>query len=611
MDLIYGGDGFNSDFLFEAQNKFVLFNVCDNYLIVNITEFYRLKADTNGILMTLWMLIFTAVILKILDLLNSRFILKDIIFIKKYKKLKEITMAFVMALSLILVNILMPKKIVYGIEQNRSSFSILFIFLFCMVIPLSLFTHLGEIKGILVPRSLFLLTIATIIANNVILEIYVDYTNRVDYIMAVFLLACFIFYCFMFVIISKIDISNHRNMCKKEGFKLTSNYITLNFEIEELTDPLKLMDDYKEKVVGTMGTLLNTTDSHLMDSSLSNSNLQSNIFIMNTTLDHEPDLIHYQKKDSLETYLTNYNLELEQRIRKMQKHQVEEDFSKKLFYNEDEQKEILRNKKISLWDKVFIEFSSPNPQTRPEKLFDKFFTVILALCLPSLKNPLMETSWAPFIVSNSVICILIAHDFIYKFQISYLWFIFIGVTISTMVSIFKRFSIWSFSWHRTFCSFLCICLGFILIVDSCLIFADFLIFFAFYFRYDLAMTLGLMRAIRYLLPCFYIINQLCKAGYSMVAFLLALIFIVGNSTLILAISFFNSVQDNQTRYNSTSSILSVYNKRSASLLSMASYYMFFYCILMSLLMIIKKYRFDTGLMFLSCVLFGVFCYTID
>ena len=609
MNLKHCGEAFNSDFLFETQNKFILYNVCDNYMIVNMTEFFLINLKSNGIVLTFIVLIISFFLLKVLNLVVSRFIVSDVIFSKQYLKIKEQTLAIYLAIPMIGMIVMMPKKAYYGIEQIMSSNSILFIMIFCLILPMSFFSHLHTMSGILFPKKLFGLTIGTFVLSNLSIELYGGYTNHVDYIIIVFLVLLFICYIALFLMFSKMDVSDHRNISKKEGHKLTSKFVTLEFEIKEIVQEQESVysDEDDDDDLGESEAM---GRSKALTSSLTASKMQTGLYNTNMATLDDLSLTSYTKIDPLEEFLNTYELSLEQRIRESQKNEVAEEFSNKLFFNEDEQKEILRNQKIGLWDKVFAEFSSGLQTSEGEELFEKMFIVFLALSLPSLKNPLMKTNWMPFIIHNCVVLSFYANDFVYHFDLNFYWFFIIGIVVAGLISGLNKSSAWSYTTHRYVCFFLCVILGLTFILDICFILADFIIFFAFYFKYNTAMTLGLSRTIRYVLPNFYLIDQLCKANHYMVAIMFSMLLLVTNGTLLIANSFTIDIKNNTTKYDGFTTTLKIYDKKTASLLTMAGYYVFFYGILMSFLMVIKKYKFDTSLMFLSVVLFAVFCYSI-
>ena len=614
MDLYTCSQTTNSDFLFEAQNKFILYNVCDNYVLFNMTEEFLTTFHSNGIVLTLVILLVMSFLLKVLDLITSRFILSDLIFTKKYFKLREVMVAVLICIPLFGMNLIMPKKQDYSSIQIRSSKSILNIILFCLGIPMSLFNYLRHRKGIIFPKRVFNLTLGVIFISNIFLDFYLGYTNRIDYVAIVFLILIFVFYTAGFFILLKMDNSEQRNLAKTEGYKITHQYVILEFELEELGSEGKQLNSSEnpdtlaesEIMSDSMGASNSLTGSKLVTSQ--NFAVDSEIQASNNTTAAQQLLI--MNKDSLEDFMEIYELELEEKIREFQKKSVQDEFGEKLFFNEDEQREILRNKKITLWDKVFAEFCGFQEKSKGEELFDKIFVLFFALSIPSLMNPLMKTKFMPVIINNCILMTLFAMDFLFHFKLSNFWLLPISILVATILFLFNHFKVYNYTIHRYICNVLTIILGYVLIFDVCFILTDFFVFFVFYFKVENFLVMGATRSVRYVLPAFYIIAQLCKAQRSMIAVLFSFLFVIGCYTLLTARAFYSAVVNQMTKYSGFVQTLALYNKKAIPLLQLAPYFIYFYIILMSFLMVIKKYKFDMSLMIMSTLLFGFFVYSV-
>lgn len=607
MDLYKCSQDFNSDFLFEAENKFILYNVCDNYVIVNMTEQFLTTFKSNGISLTIFVMILSSFLIKVLDLITSRFILSDLLFTKKYFKLRELIFTVILVVPFIILNLVMPRKQVYSNIQVRSSKAIMTIALYCFIFPLGLFNFMRTRKGILFPMRVFNLTLFIIFFMNVVLDFYLNYTNRIDWFAVVFLLSSSVLYLISFFILIKMDISEQRNLIKKEGYKITHKYVTLEYELEELGSEAQKLTQSEEPDA--------LSESELMSDSLGTSNSlagskvgTSQNFVGESALqigasDVEAAAMKlHQKRDSLEDFMEAYELELDEKIRENQKQSVEDEFGKKLFFNQEEQREILRNKKITLWDKVFAEFSDLESKNRFDEIFENIFITVFALSLPSLKNPLMKTNWMPFIINNCVLLIILALRFLYNFTLSYAWFLPISISVTTLMMLLFHFKVYDFTVHRYICCFLTCFLGYILILDLGYVLTDIFTFFIFYFKVDILLVVGGMRAIRYIMPSFYLVMQLCKIQRHMIALLYTFMFSVGTYTIVISRSYISSIQSHTTRYNGFIQTVSLYNKKAPGLLFLGSYYVYFYIILMSFLMVIKKYKFDMSLIIMSLLL---------
>jgi hypothetical protein len=412
----------------------------------------------------------------------------------------------------------------------------------------------------------------------------------------------------------KLDISAQRTLAKKEGFKITSNYVILEYENEELGNEGKKLNESEDSD--------DMSESDLMSDSMSKSNsiatsklgLSNNIQAESALNFEESGAEHkmiHSKKDSLEDFMENYELELDEKIRENQKASVEKEFGEKLFNNEDEQREILRNKKITLWDKVFAEFSDDDPnKTRLDILFENVFITVFALCLPSLKNPLMRTNWMPFIVNNCVLLTIMGLQLIFHFDMETYQYFIVSILISTLLTILHHYKVYDYTVHRYICCFLTSILGYIGIIDLSFIITDTIIFFLFYFRFDILMVIGGNRVIRYLLPSAYLVMQLCKSQRYMIAILFSFLFSVGTYTILVGTAFNKSISQMTTVYNGFIRTISLYNKKAVSLLFLGTTFMYFYIILMSFLMVIKKFKFDMSLMLLNILLFCVFIYSV-
>ena len=603
----------NSDFLFEAQNKFILYNVCDNYFLINMHEYFLLHFQSNGILLAMVIMVCAVFLLKVFDIIMDRFIISDLIFTKKYFKLSESIIALILFIAFTFLNLIMPRKVRISNLQIRSSTSILNITLFCLVIPMSLFLYLQERKGIIFPKRVYNFTVGSIFIINIMMDFYLSYTNRIDYILITGYWVFFVIYLIGFFIFLKLDVSEQRNLAKKEGFKLTSNYVILEFEKEELGSGAKQLNDSENPDDMSESDLM--SESMSMSNSLANSKAgKSNNFVTESALNigqsSAEEKIFTEKRDSLEDFMENYELELDEKIRENQKSSVEKEFGTKLFNNEDEQREILRNKKITLWDKVFTEFSSGENQNRLDAIFDKIFISFFAFSLPSLKNPLMRTNWMVFIINNCIIFILMGAQLIFKFHIhGYLVFL-ISFTMTALLFILQYYKVYDYTVHRYICSFLTAILGYIYILDLCFIMTDTIVFFLFYFKINILMTLGGMRAIRYMLPSFFLIFQLCKNKRYMIALLYSFLFSIGTYTVSLFKTYLNSINNLTTIYDGFIKTLSLYEKQSVPLLFMSTTFMYFYIILMSFLMVIKKFKFDMSLILLNLILVAVFIYSV-
>jgi hypothetical protein len=445
------------------------------------------------------------------------------------------------------------------------------------------------------------------------MDFYLSYTNRVDYIILVFLFISLIIYIIGFFIFLKLDISEQRNLAKKEGYKITSKYILLEFEKEELGSEVKRLNDSEDPD--------NVSESDLMSDSMSRSNSFGGSKIgMSNTFGAESGLgvgesaaeqkIYGQKKDSLEDFMENYELELDEKIRENQKKSVEKEFGNKLFNNEDEQREILRNKKITLWDKVFTEFSNGESGNRFDDLFDTVFISLFAFSLPSLKNPLMRTKWMPFIVHNCVIFTILGAQLIFKFHVETYMLFLISIGTSTLLSIFHYYNVYDYTIHRYICCLLTTILGYTLILDLSFILTDTIVFFIFYFKINVLMVIGAMSSIRYLLPSFYLVMLLCRSQRYMIALLYTFLFSIGTYTIGIGKAYISTIRNLTTIYDGFIKTLALYNKDAISLLFFGTTFMYFYIILMGFLVVIKKFRFDMSLILLNLILFGVFIYTV-
>ena len=315
-------------------------------------------------------------------------------------------------------------------------------------------------------------------------------------------------------------------------------------------------------------------------------------------------------KDSLEDFMNAYDLELEEKIRENQKKSVQEEFGEKLFFNEDEQREILRNKKITIWDKVYTEFSFGSDNSRINAFFDNILITFFALSIPSLKNPLMNTNWMPIIVNNCLMLIFLSARLLYHFSISLYWFMPISILITTLIWIFNYFKVYNFTVHRYVCSTLGVILCYILILDLGYIMTDIFIFFLFYFRIVGLMSIGGMRAIRFAMPSIYLINELCKVQRHIIALMYTFIYGMGAITLLIAQSYSTAITNQITGYDQFLTTLTLYDKKAVGFMSVGPYFVYFYIILMSFLMVIKKYKFDMSLIFLNSLLCGFLIYTL-
>jgi len=446
------------------------------------------------------------------------------------------------------------------------------------------------------------------------MDFYLSYFNKVDYVVIVFLMVSFILYIVGFFIFLKLDISAQRTLAKKEGFKITSNYVILEYEMEELGNEGKRLNQSEDNDDMSESDLM--SDSMSRSNSMANSkmgmsnNIQAESALNFEESEAEHKIIH-SKKDSLEDFMENYELELDEKIRENQKASVEKEFGEKLFNNEDEQREILRNKKITLWDKVFAEFSDDESnKNRLDILFDNVFITFFALSLPSLKNPLMRTKWMPFIVHNCVLLTIVGLQLIFHFHMETYQYFIVSILISTLITVLHHYKVYDYTVHRYICCFLTSLLGYICVIDLSFVITDTIIFFIFYFRFDILMVIGGNRVIRYLLPSAYLVMQLCKSQRYMIAILFSFLFSVGTYTIIVCKSLYGSIVEMTTVYNGFIKTISLYNKEAVSLLFLGTTFMYFYIILMSFLMVIKKFKFDMSLMLLNILLFCVFIYSV-
>jgi hypothetical protein len=444
-----------------------------------------------------------------------------------------------------------------------------------------------------------------------------SYMNRVDYIIITILIVCFIIYMVSMFVFIKMDISEQRNLAKKDGYKLTSKYVIMEYELEELNEEKKNLGDSENPNSLEESEMM--SDSATNTNSLGGSKLVASQNLMTDsalgiTGNYDSNVAGHQKinlnKDSLEDFMEAYEISLEEKIRENQKKSVENEFNDKLFFNEDEQREILRNKKITIWDKVFTEFSVDNGDSRVSAIFDNIFITFFALTIPSLKNPLMNTNWMPLIVNNCILMTFMAARMLYKFPISFYWVLPISIGITALIFVFQHFKVYNFTVHRYICSGLGFILCFFLILDLTYIWTDAIMFFMFYFKIDDLMSIGGMRAIRFGLPSVYLILELCKVQRHMIALMYVFIYSIGVITILMAQAYYYAIQFQITIYDQFLATLNLYNKRGSSLMSVGSYFISFYVILMSFLMVIKKYKFDMSLILLSFLLLAFLIYTL-
>ena len=154
MHLLSCEDNFTTEFIFQSQNLFIINNVCDNYVIINMAEFFLVNMNGNGISLAILVIIISGILLKILNLVLSRFVVSDMLFTKAYFKINETIMAFIFSMLILLMTVIIPRKASFGVEQVRSASSLFFILATCLVLPLTFFNNLRHKKGLIFPNKI-------------------------------------------------------------------------------------------------------------------------------------------------------------------------------------------------------------------------------------------------------------------------------------------------------------------------------------------------------------------------------------------------------------------------------------------------------------------------
>lgn len=471
---------------------------------------------------------------------------------------------------------------------------------------------------------------------NAFIDFYTSNTNEIDYILISFIVTMLLVNIVLLVVFLKIDISQQRSLVKSSEHNLGAEFVTLEFELEELKEGqqqsqgIEGLAQAPDDNTNTQNYNTNQTDNLSDFGSIAGSNLfQSQMFqeSMRNQAVPKPDpqlqsalttlnQPQYKIKDELEEILDVYELEQEEKIRSAQKDQVAAAFKSNLFDGAEEQAEILRNKTVSLWDRVFAEFSTVNT-TDPDGgggislLFEHTLVIALALTLPSIKNPIMRTKAYPLVIFLCVNGLCWAGGLILKFLIPWYYLLAVSFLVTSILVTLKETNAWSFSKHSFACASLTFIFCFFIIIDMTYLINDFFIFFMFYFKFQSAYTIGLIRCGRFVIPILYVAQQLANKNRLMIAFL----YICINSMLFLcmalASNFYQCIQNQKSRFNLFSSTVTIYNRHILHLLHWPHFFTYFFCLLTSFLMVVKQQKFDVSVIALNLFLLGLLLYAIN